>query len=1169
MQDRKVPLKFEELIAQESNWLDEAKGRVGNQDRDIARPGPTEEPWVAFTVDDHFGVALSGGGIRSATFNLGLLQALDKRKVLEHCDYLSTVSGGGYTGGFWTVWHHRETEKALKNRQPTGHRVFPCQTKNASDDPKSLGDEREPPELRHLREFSRFLMPRVGFFHSETWGGIVTILGGMIPSLVATVALLVLGFYSWFHFNEWLVQPGDPYLAFTVIAVLTLAIHGGSEWRHYRIAKDSCSRGQGGQATAFIVVTLVALGLTLGGWYCWRTLWFANFAGAGRYLGPAAAWGLAALALLALRALTSRWWLGLGQNIVPLAGYLDSATARCLAPTVLWAGLVVLWELCARLNVADTKVQLVTGGSPIVFGALFAWLKDWLVKPNTETHASKLLNRVIETLKPLAPKLLANLAVISLIILVGVLFHRCGQEHRKWICYTASAVVFFTLISFDLARVGMHDFYRSRIARCFLGAARAGETDEFRRMTMEQAEDDVTLQELAESQMRRRPIHLICCAANGLGGDPLGNLYRGARSAVFSPSGISLGGFTKPLGRLRLSSALTASAAAFNSQMGYVSVNLGPAVAFLMSALNLRLGLWVPHPFNPYSGRHWFPGWYFFREMFGRTDCVPSSKTTGFRPNLHLSDGGHFENLGLYELIRRHCRYVIVSDCSADPEVAFDDLANALRRIREDFGVEIELDVRPLRPDGDRLSRQHAVVGTVHYDGLAGSDKGTVLYFKPSLTGDEPPDVLQYRTRNLAFPHEGTGDQFYDEAQWESYRRLGEHAGHVVLRFLEKERRKNAAFVENLFLEASQLWHPQLARQSELFLELTARFASLEAEIRDHAPSALRAEFFPELAAAGLPKDVAAKPGDSVRTVYFLMLIAQLMEDVWLDAQLDTYWSHPLNDGWMNYFQRWASMPSFRRWWPILRPIYSIGFRDFVKDRFDIRVKDDEQDASAHGAMVKLAGPHSSVDHLPGLAWEHWLQRYGAPVIEGKSAFECFLSLDNTTPPALNPIQCGFLLYQIDDAKCVRWSSLELFVPHSLIGAGINARFLDAVIDHFCSKTGFAEIHVELEEITPAKSKEAPTKTKQQGNGCVDGKYRPDPASRRARLQTINFYKSRRFEYLRTARPPANPPPQNCDSKKGGGEVRWLRLDLQTERERRKNSGNGKVDTIEAEPPRS
>src|SRR6266540_1103160 len=99
---------FKELIQRECRRLSRSPGESAcGADVDIARGGPADEPWVAFTDRDLVGLALSGGGIRSATFNLGLLQALDRRRVVEHIDYLSTVSGGGYVGGFWTAWLHR------------------------------------------------------------------------------------------------------------------------------------------------------------------------------------------------------------------------------------------------------------------------------------------------------------------------------------------------------------------------------------------------------------------------------------------------------------------------------------------------------------------------------------------------------------------------------------------------------------------------------------------------------------------------------------------------------------------------------------------------------------------------------------------------------------------------------------------------------------------------------------------------------------------------------------------------------------------------------------------------------------------------------------------------------------------------------------------------------
>jgi hypothetical protein len=222
--------------------------------------------------------------------------------------------------------------------------------------------------------------------------------------------------------------------------------------------------------------------------------------------------------------------------------------------------------------------------------------------------------------------------------------------------------------------------------------------------------------------------------------------------------------------------------------MGSLSAKLGPAVAFVTSALNLRLGLWVDRPPTRPSKkdvcrkrRRLFRGIEFYREMFGRTRCGAQDETE----SIHLSDGGHFENLALYELVRRHCRYIIASDCGADPELAFDDLGNAVRRIREDFDVDIELDTAPLIRSEDGYAAQHAVLGTIHYDGIDGIDKGILIYFKPVLTSDEPPDVRQYHRRNPSFPHETTGDQFFDEAQWEAYRRLGIHALRSSFRGIE------------------------------------------------------------------------------------------------------------------------------------------------------------------------------------------------------------------------------------------------------------------------------------------------------------------------------------------------------------------------------------------------
>jgi hypothetical protein len=154
--------------------------------------------------------------------------------------------------------------------------------------------------------------------------------------------------------------------------------------------------------------------------------------------------------------------------------------------------------------------------------------------------------------------------------------------------------------------------------------------------------------------------------------------------------------------------------------------------------------------------------------------------TTDDKKWVYLSDGGHFENLGVYELVRRRCKLIIACDAGQDGGVTFEDLGNAIERCRADFGVDIEIDLSRLRPGPDRRSEWHCAIGTIRYDRLPPIKQddpsevpGTLLYIKSSLTGDEPADILRYAAEHLAFPHESTNDQFFDESQFESYRNLG------------------------------------------------------------------------------------------------------------------------------------------------------------------------------------------------------------------------------------------------------------------------------------------------------------------------------------------------------------------------------------------------------------
>ena len=152
------------------------------------------------------------------------------------------------------------------------------------------------------------------------------------------------------------------------------------------------------------------------------------------------------------------------------------------------------------------------------------------------------------------------------------------------------------------------------------------------------------------------------------------------------------------------------------------------------------------------------------KELFGLTD-----DESGF---VYLSDGGHFENLGLYELVKRRCRFIVACDAGQDEDMKFDDLGNALRKIRVDLGTDVTIDVGPLL-DG----KKHCALGRIIYHTGDGREEyGDLIYIKASLCGKEPADVRNYKALHKEFPHQTTADQWFDEDQFESYRMLGLHA---------------------------------------------------------------------------------------------------------------------------------------------------------------------------------------------------------------------------------------------------------------------------------------------------------------------------------------------------------------------------------------------------------
>jgi hypothetical protein len=1050
--------RFQDLIVKEQSGI--ARDRGEGIIAPVTQVETSGEPRVVEAKMECVGLALSGGGIRSATFNAGLLQGLHRFGILRHVDYLATVSGGGYIGGFWSRW----LLESEKQREQKG--MFPDQYAESMKNFSGNSRVFEAAEIRHLREFAKFLVPRTGIFDTETWGAIVAMLGSTVPAILAALSVIGLSLVLWLGLTFYMACP-DPWARLFVIVALTAAVLIGMElwWRTMPTGDHDPKYQRRVELRTY--AALVLIGLIASFASNDSTIWTYSFeektwnreivranyqtwwslvgisapskAAQGKPLWlpdlyqPSIGWLIVAALFIAFRYRGTFSPSSLERRTALATD--DRVAMRLLGLATFWAVLATFWHIGLNLrHFGDLSLYL--GGAAIGSTGLFALLSNWM------SHKLSRMQKgggLLDSIKPFLPQILAYLAVgLAWAALANKLIELNQHDWLSWyLTAVALTLPILWILLVDPQEFGLHAVYRDRICRAYLGAAApSARSAAENRNTDLRKDDDLPLADLLS-----RPLHLICCAANNVGGDHLSSLSRGARSAVLSRHGVAMGNHWLAQPNATLGSAVTASAAAANSNMGSLSMTLGPAVSFLMAALNLRLGLWVDNPERVRTPRHdrLLPGWRFFKEMAAWTDTDAS--------DIHLSDGGHFDNLGLYELVRRHCRYIIASDCGADPQVAFDDFGNAARRIREDFGVEIDIDITPLKPGPDGFARQHAVVGTIDYGWF---DKGTLIYIKASLTGDEPVDTGQYKSTKPDFPHESTGDQFYDEAQWESYRRLGVHTANKVFSFVEHIPVEESDWIGKVFRRAKLDWDPLPTGLHEQSLRMTERLARLEDQLKSEGDVPMLAEIFPEL--DHLRQRVTWSAADKSRYAWkeeianlgCLLRIMTLMEDTVVSLALTEHWSHPLNVGWVNLFARWATAPTFRRWWPLLKPMYGPALREFLEDRYVV-LRDTKTTSSDVTEVV------SESDRVYGFAIDWWRTRHGAPSdLDRRRLFQYKAQFFGG--PSNHTAEIQLALVSIDmDGTAASWTSDHLFVPLSLWGSPLASDFLSQLAKHLAS----------------------------------------------------------------------------------------------------------------------
>ncbi|MER8733558.1 hypothetical protein NKH28_27715 [Mesorhizobium sp. M1227] len=299
-----------------------------------------------------------------------------------------------------------------------------------------------------------------------------------------------------------------------------------------------------------------------------------------------------------------------------------------------------------------------------------------------------------------------------------------------------------------------------------------------------------------DDDIRFSPYLIVNTAVNLESSKYLNRRDRNADSFIFTPlfmgseaTGFVRSGVIERIDRnVNLGTAMAASGAAAAANMGYQTIK---ALTFSLAALNVRLGYWLP---NPWRVLNW--DWksrlisrlgplYYAQESFGWLN----ERTR----NVYLTDGGHFDNLGLYELLKRRCRLIMAVDAEADPAMTFTSFIRLQRHARIDLGARIDLPWEVLRkrtkevsdPNWDRPivpephQGPHVAVGRIDYGALG---SGVIIYIKSSMSGDESDLILDYQKRYPQYPHETTADQFFSEEQFEVYRSLGFHATNGFLK---------------------------------------------------------------------------------------------------------------------------------------------------------------------------------------------------------------------------------------------------------------------------------------------------------------------------------------------------------------------------------------------------
>ena len=843
-------------------------------------------------------LSLSGGGIRSAAFALGIIQALADKGLLQQFNYLSTVSGGGYIGSWLSAWLHYTNNAERVLQQLRSRRADP---------------DAEPPAIEHLREYSSYLTPKVGLLSADTWAAVAIVLRNIVLNwliLLPAIALPVVAIKLLAALAQTASSSRDWWGAGLVAAACLVLGAMSLGYKLFRLYSDEPITNAQKAQRRFLLWSLTPA-IAAGACFTWladqgRTPAdaLAAIIDAGRAPLPPSWWSMVVFALIiyagallgdflkarfrpthlgredvlawaaAVVVFASVVWLGAqlytsygtprttaGELVLVIFGIPWFLLATLLAQTTYlmlrsysrrgdvereWLGRASGWHFIAGL-VWVVLSGLVLLGPRLYFGVngIVSSAGQWMPAIGAISGAvTALLGKSSATpaqgtagdwrgfasnvVLALAGPLFAAILLILLSVLFDWIFLGHGQAMHKacfplvtaqstpacgewrWIRLGLEllAVILVTSFFVNVNRFSLHTLYRNRLIRAFLGGARAPDRrpDGF---TGFDWDDNLRVADLWRADPPTgpswRPFHVINVTLNIASSSRLAWQQRKGESFTVTPKfcgSADLGyrptsEYGDPDGGISLGTAMAISGAAVSPNMGYHS---SPSIAFLLTLFNVRLGWWLGNPgaagsflprwqrvlrqqvtrsnrpLAPYTqDAPWFAAGPLLAELFGLT--------TENSSHVYLSDGGHFENLGLYEMVRRRCRWIIVCDGAQDLGRGYEDLGNAARKIWLDLGARIRFPVSPLLEatrGTSPMELPYFALGTIEYlsDGDPGgpTPTGNILYIKPAVRGDEgAAEFIAYQRLHPDFPDQSTADQWFDEPQLEAYRTLGHH----------------------------------------------------------------------------------------------------------------------------------------------------------------------------------------------------------------------------------------------------------------------------------------------------------------------------------------------------------------------------------------------------------